>query len=189
MGGGIRNQSLLSSALIGQHADCTQNCAVVVFPNRVHIHQYHILCTYLDAHPDQPDHSIGPANLTDPKTKKLCASRRSLVQLTPQKCISSEKEGDGYAVVTSARAQLCPEHSRVLAMENGGDVKPLALNHDSGASVNGDGDGNGATVQQQQRPKQKARRKNAAAEREEEDASKRRCVSTACIACRYVDAF
>ena len=69
-------------------------------------------------------------------------------------------------------------------MENG-DAKPQAVHNDSGANVNGNGNSQ-VVPAQRQKPKQRARRKNAAVEREDDDPSKRRCVSTACIACRYV---
>ena len=47
---------------------------------------------------------------------------------------------------------------------------------------------NGLTVPPSiQKPRQRSRRKNTAPE--DEDSAKRRCVSSACVACRYVYAF
>ena len=44
-----------------------------------------------------------------------------------------------------------------------------------------------AVLPSTQKPRQRSRRKNTA--QEDEDSAKRRCVSSACVACRYVYAF
>lgn len=67
----------------------------------------------------------------------------------------------------------------LLAMENGEAKPPQAPTTSVNTSDNGQ-----AVPVPQPRPKQRARRKNAAVEKEDDDPSKRRCVSTACIACR-----